>query len=106
MRTQSVKFFVAIALSGTLVGACGPSPDRTARVVTDVPFGLDQTTTTSTTTPAPTTTNPEAELTNQISLYYVSTNRLVSVPYRIVVNVTTFPRQCKSNQVKDENSCT
>ena len=79
MSTQSVKFFIAIALSSTIVGACGPSPDRTARVVTDVPFGLDQTTTTSTTTPAPTTTNPEAELTNQISLYYVSTNRLVSV---------------------------
>ena len=79
MNTQTVKFFIAIALSSTFVSACGPSPDRTARIVTDVPFGLDQTTTTSTTTPAPTTTNPEAELTNQISLYYVSTNRLVSV---------------------------
>ena len=79
MRTQSVRFFVAIALSVALLSACGPSADRTARIVTDVPFGLDQTTTTSTTTPAPTTTNPEAELTNQISLYYVSTNRLVSV---------------------------
>ena len=79
MRTQSVRFFVAIALSVALLSACGPSADRSARIVTDVPFGLDQTTTTSTTTPAPTTTNPEAELTNQISLYYVSTNRLVSV---------------------------
>ena len=79
MRTQSVRFFVAIALSVALLSACGPSADRTARIVTDVPFGLDQTTTTSTTTPAPTTTNPEAELTNQISLYYLSTNRLVSV---------------------------
>ena len=79
MSTRTVKFFFAIALSSAFVSACGPSPDRTARIVTDVPFGLDQTTTTSTTTPAPTTTNPEAELTNQISLYYVSTNRLVSV---------------------------
>ena len=79
MRTQSVRFFVAIALSVALLSACGPSADRSARIVTDVPFGLDQTTTTSTTTPAPTTTNPEAELTNQISLYFVSTNRLVSV---------------------------
>ena len=79
MSTRTVKFFFAIALSSTFVSACGPSADRSARIVTDVPFGLDQTTTTSTTTPAPTTTNPEAELTNQISLYYVSTNRLVSV---------------------------
>ena len=79
MSTRAVKFFFAITLISTFVSACGPSPDRTARIVTDVPFGLDQTTTTSTTTPAPTTTNPEAELTNQISLYYVSTNRLVSV---------------------------
>jgi hypothetical protein len=75
MMTRSVKLFVAIALSGALLSACGPSADRSARIVTDVPFGLDQTTTTSTTTPAPTTTNPEAELTNQISLYYVSTIR-------------------------------
>jgi spore germination protein GerM len=83
MMTRSVKLFVAIALSGALLSACGPSADRSARIVTDVPFGLDQTTTTSTTTPAPTTTNPEAELTNQISLYYVSTNRLVSVPQNV-----------------------
>ena len=83
MRTQSVRFFVAIALSVALLSACGPSADRSARIVTDVPFGLDQTTTTSTTTPAPTTTNPEAELTNQISLYFVSTNRLVSVPQNV-----------------------
>ena len=83
MRTRSVKFFVAIALSGALLSACRPSPDNSARIVTDVPFGLDQTTTTSTTTPAPTTTNPEAELTNQISLYYVSINRLVSVPQNV-----------------------
>lgn len=83
MRTQSVRFFVAIALSVALLSACGPNADRSARIVTDVPFGLDQTTTTSTTTPAPTTTNPEAELTNQISLYFVSTNRLVSVPQNV-----------------------
>ncbi len=83
MSAPTVKFFIAIALSCTFVSACGPSPDRTARIVTDVPFGLDQTTTTSTTTPAPTTTNPEAELTNQISLYYVSTNRLVNVPQNV-----------------------
>ena len=83
MRTRSTNFLVAITLSGTLLSACGPSPDRSARIVTEVPFGLDQTTTTSTTTPAPTTTNPEAELTNQISLYYVSTNRLVSVPQNV-----------------------
>ena len=83
MRTQTVKFFVAIALSVALLSACGPSADRSARIVTDVPFGLDQTTTTSTTTPAPTTTNPETELTNQISLYYVSTNRLVSVQQNV-----------------------
>jgi spore germination protein GerM len=83
MNTQTVKFFVAIALSVALLSACGPSADRSARIVTDVPFGLDQTTTTSTTTPAPTTTNPETELTNQISLYFVSTNRLVSVPQNV-----------------------
>ena len=83
MRTQSVRFFVAIALSVALLSACGPSADRSARIVTDVPFGLDQTTTTSTTTPAPTTTNPEAELTNQISLYFVSTNRLVSLQQNV-----------------------
>ena len=83
MNTQSVKFFIAIALSVALLSACGPSADRSARIVTDVPFGLDQTTTTSTTTPAPTTTNPEAELTNQISLYFVSTNRLVSLQQNV-----------------------
>ena len=83
MRPRSVKFFVAVALSCILVGACGPIPDRSARIVTDVPFGLDQTTTTSTTTPTPTTTNPESELTNQISLFYVSTNRLISVQQNV-----------------------
>ena len=83
MKTRSVKLVATIVLSSTLLSACGPSPDKSARIVTDVPFGLDQTTTTSTTTPAPTTTNPEAELTNQISLYYVSTNRLVSVQQNV-----------------------
>ena len=78
MNMKTMPFFLVALLSTSIMSACGPSPDSTARILTDVPFGLDQTTTTSTTMPSPTTTNPETELTNQVSLYYVSTNRLVS----------------------------
>jgi len=83
MNTKVLPFFLAILTGTSVFSACGPSPDRDAHILTDVPFGLDQTTTTSTTMPAPTTTNPESELTNQISLYYVSTNRLISKPQNV-----------------------
>ena len=83
MRVKVLPLLL-VMLSGTSVlSACGPSPDGNARILTDVPFGLDQTTTTSTTVPVSTTTNPESELTNQVSLYYVSTNRLISKPQSV-----------------------
>ena len=78
MNVKVLPLFLAILTGTSVFSACGPSPDDNARILTDVPFGLDQTTTTSTTMPTPTTTNPESELPNQISLYYVSTNRLIS----------------------------
>jgi len=78
MNAKLMSFFLAMLTGVSVLSACGPSPDENARILTDVPFGLDQTTTTSTTMPIPTTTNPESELTNQVTLYYVSTNRLVS----------------------------
>jgi hypothetical protein len=83
MTKRHFRLFVVVALGTGFLSACGPSPDRSARIVTDVPFGLDQTTTTSTTTPSPTTTNPEDELTNQISLFYVSTNRLIGTQQNV-----------------------
>jgi spore germination protein GerM len=83
MNTKILPLFLVILVGTSVFSACGPSPDDNARILTDVPFGLDQTTTTSTTMPTPTTTNPESELTNQISLYYVSTNRLISNPQNV-----------------------
>jgi len=83
MNMKKMPFVLLVLFSISVMSACGPKPDTTAHILTDVPFGLDQTTTTSTTMPTPTTTDPEFELTNQISLYYVSTNRLMSKPQNV-----------------------
>jgi spore germination protein GerM len=88
MKLKALFLSLVVLTGSATLSSCGPSPDSSARVVADVPFGLDQTTTTSTTTPAPTTTNPETELTNQVSLYYVSTNRLISAPQNVKQDIT------------------
>ena len=52
MRVKVLPLLL-VMLSGTSVlSARGPSPDGDARILTDVPFGLGQTTTPSTTVPA------------------------------------------------------
>ena len=68
--------------------ACGPSAEKSAHIVTDVPFGLDQTTTTSTTAPISTTTNPNSQLMSETTLYYISTDRLVAVQQRMQQDFT------------------
>jgi hypothetical protein len=69
---------MAAALFIALVGAsCGPSTEKTARVVVDVPFGLTASTSTSTTTTSvvPPSTFP-SEPTESIALFFVLDDRL------------------------------
>ncbi len=78
MTASARRTTMAAALFIALVGAsCGPSTEKTARVVVDVPFGLTASTSTSTTTTSvvPPSTFP-SEPTESIALFFVLDDRL------------------------------